>query len=150
MEIFNFCMLTGIYIISCSVFNLDEPTRSLAGLILKNNVKSNYHKFPPECRSFVKAECLIAIGDPSPLIRATIGILITTIAQKEFGTWPELLPTLLSFLDSEDYNLCEVILYSLLIFWIFFLSIYKQHENGIMILVSNILTVLISNNCSLF
>ena len=89
---------------------IDEPTRSLAGLILKNNVKSNYHKFPPDCRQFVKAECLVAIGDPSPLIRATIGILITTIAQKEFGTWPELLPTLLGYLDNDDYNLCEVCL----------------------------------------
>lgn len=87
---------------------VDEPTRSLAGLILKNNVKSNYNQFPPECRQFVKAECLYAIGDPSPLIRATIGILITTIAQKEFGTWPELLPMLMQMLDSEDYNVCEV------------------------------------------
>ncbi|XP_057298816.1 transportin-1-like [Hydractinia symbiolongicarpus] len=86
---------------------IDEPTRSLAGLILKNNVKSNYQKFPQDCRQFVKAECLSAIGDPSALIRATIGILITTIAQKEFGTWPELLPTLLQLLDSEDYNVCE-------------------------------------------
>ena len=87
---------------------IDEPTRSLAGLILKNNVKSNYNQFPSECRQFVKAECLFAIGDPSPLIRATIGILITTIAQKEFGTWPELLPMLMQMLDSEDYNVCEV------------------------------------------
>ena len=71
-------------------------------------MKSNYQKFPAECRQFVKAECLSAIGDPSPLIRATIGILITTIAQKEFGTWPELLPMLLQLLDSEDYNVCEV------------------------------------------
>ena len=64
-------------------------------------MKSNYHQFPPECRQFVKAECLAAIGDPSPLIR-------TTIAQKEFGTWPELLPMLLQMLDHEDYNVCEV------------------------------------------
>ena len=56
----------------------------------------------------MKAECLDAIGDPSPLIRATIGILVTTIAQKEFGTWPELLPRLLQLLDSEDFNVCEV------------------------------------------
>ena len=87
---------------------LDEPTRSLAGLILKNNVRSNYHRFPAEVREFVKAECLNAIGDPSPLIRATIGILVTTIAQKELGTWPELLPRLLQLLDSEDFNVCEV------------------------------------------
>lgn len=31
---------------------------------------------------FVKQECLLAVGDPSPLIRATVGILITTIASK--------------------------------------------------------------------
>ncbi len=56
----------------------------------------------------MKSECLDAIGDPSPLIRATIGILVTTIAQKELATWPELLPRLLRLLDNEDFNVCEV------------------------------------------
>ena len=60
----------------------DEPTRSLSGLILKNNVRDHFHKFVPEVTSFIKQECLSAIGDPSPLIRATVGILITTIASK--------------------------------------------------------------------
>lgn len=87
----------------------DEPTRSLAGLIVKNNVKSNYHLFPDNVKEFVKTECLQAIGDPSPLIRATIGILITTIAQKgELVNWPQLLPSLCQLLDSEDYSVCEV------------------------------------------
>ena len=87
----------------------DEPTRSLAGLIVKNNVKSNYHLFPENVKEFVKTECLQAIGDPSPLIRATIGILITTIAQKgELIHWPQLLPSLCQLLDSEDYSVCEV------------------------------------------
>ncbi|XP_028404498.1 transportin-1-like isoform X2 [Dendronephthya gigantea] len=86
----------------------DEPTRSLAGLIVKNNVKSNYHLFPDNVKEFVKTECLQAIGDPSPLIRATIGILITTIAQKgELIHWPQLLPSLCQLLDSEDYSVCE-------------------------------------------
>lgn len=53
----------------------DEPTRSLSGLILKNNVKAHYDAFPPNVKNFVKEECLRAIGDPSPLIRATIGEL---------------------------------------------------------------------------
>ena len=87
----------------------DEPTRSLAGLIVKNNVKSNYHLFPDNVKEFIKTECLQAIGDPSPLIRATIGILITTIAQKgELVNWPQLLPSLCQLLDSEDYSVCEV------------------------------------------
>uniref|UniRef100_T1JGX6 Importin N-terminal domain-containing protein n=1 Tax=Strigamia maritima TaxID=126957 RepID=T1JGX6_STRMM len=86
----------------------DEPTRSLSGLILKNNVKAHFHKFPVEVTEFIKGECLTSIGDPSPLIRATIGILITTIAGKgELATWPELLPRLCQMLDSQDYNVCE-------------------------------------------
>lgn len=95
--------LTLIYFIS------DEPTRSLSGLILKNNVKSHYHTFPDQVKEFIKSECLEAIGDPSPLIRATIGILVTTIAAKgDLTNWPQLLPTLCQLLDSEDYNVCEV------------------------------------------
>jgi len=52
---------------------------------------------------------LSAIGDPSALIRATVGILITTIAaQGELLNWQELLPTLCQLLDSENYHTCEV------------------------------------------
>uniref|UniRef100_H3CPV8 Transportin-1 n=1 Tax=Tetraodon nigroviridis TaxID=99883 RepID=H3CPV8_TETNG len=90
----------------------DEPTRSLSGLILKNNVKAHYQNFPNNfpngVSDFIKSECLQNIGDSSPLIRATVGILITTIASKgELQNWPELLPKLCSLLDSEDYNTCE-------------------------------------------
>jgi hypothetical protein len=60
----------------------DEATRSLAGLILKNNVKAHFNQFPKDVSTFIKAECLKAVGDQSPLIRATVGILITTIASK--------------------------------------------------------------------
>lgn len=87
----------------------EEPTRSLSGLILKNNVKAHYNSFMPEVAQFIKKECLSAVGDPSPLIRATVGIIITTIASKgELTAWPELLPALSQMLDSQDYNVCEV------------------------------------------
>uniref|UniRef100_A0A673GSL2 Transportin-1 n=1 Tax=Sinocyclocheilus rhinocerous TaxID=307959 RepID=A0A673GSL2_9TELE len=86
----------------------DEATRSLSGLILKNNVKAHYQNFPNGVSDFIKNECLQNIGDSSPLIRATVGILITTIASKgELQNWPELLPKLCLQLDSEDYNTCE-------------------------------------------
>ena len=65
----------------------DEATRSLSGLILKNNVKAHYNQFPKEVTVFIKEECLKAVGDPSPLIRATVGILITTIASKGKKYW---------------------------------------------------------------
>ena len=58
---------------------------------------------------FIKAECLANLGGPSPLIRATIGILITTIAFRgKLQNWPELLPSLCEHLDSENYQVCEV------------------------------------------
>ena len=73
------------------MFFPDEPTRSLSGLILKNNVRAHYEKFPSEVTEFIKQECLSSIGDPSPLIRATIGILITTIAAKGgLENWSEI------------------------------------------------------------
>lgn len=51
----------------------------------------------------------MAVGDPSPLIRATVGILITTIASKGgLANWPQLLPSLCDMLDSQNYNICEV------------------------------------------
>lgn len=63
----------------------------------------------PEVAEFIKRECLSAVGDPSPLIRATVGIIITTIASKgELTSWPELLPALCQMIDSLDYNVCEV------------------------------------------
>ena len=87
----------------------DEPTRSLSGLILKNNIRAHYEQFPAEVTEFIRQECLNSIGDPSPLIRATIGILITTITAKGgLENWTDLLPRLWQCLDSEDYNVCEV------------------------------------------
>lgn len=86
----------------------EEPTRSLSGLILKNNVKTHFPTLLPNVTDFIKTECLRAVGDPSPLIRATVGILITTVASKgDLTAWPELLPALCNMLDSQDYNVCE-------------------------------------------
>ncbi len=39
----------------------------------QDNVKAHYQNFPPAVADFIKRECLNNIGDPSPLIRATIG-----------------------------------------------------------------------------
>jgi transportin-1 len=63
-----------------------ETTRSLSGLILKNNVKAHFDKFHPEVTEFIKQGCLSAVRDPSQLIRATVGIVITTITSKGIAT----------------------------------------------------------------
>ena len=86
-----------------------EATRSLAGLILKNNLKMHYDALPPATQQLIKSECLAAVGDPSSLIRATVGIIITTIqAQIKISAWPELIPTLCHLIESQDYATCEV------------------------------------------
>lgn len=73
---------------------------------MKNNVRAHFHKFPPAVADFIRAECLSAVGDPSPLIRATVGILITTISSRgELTNWPDLLPNLCSMLESDVIDL---------------------------------------------
>ncbi|XGW08867.1 hypothetical protein V3C99_011300 [Haemonchus contortus] len=86
-----------------------EASRSLAGLILKNNVRSQWSKYPDEVREFVKTNTLASIADPSPLIRATVGIVVTTIVVEENGVghWPTLLPYLGHLLDQPDPNMQE-------------------------------------------
>ena len=87
----------------------DEPTRAIAGLILKNNVKLYYANFPDDIKSYIKTESLSVVGDPSPLIRATAGTLISMIAMRgELVNWPELLNSLCHLIDSSDYSACEV------------------------------------------
>lgn len=88
--------------------DLDEHTRSLSGLILKNNIKARYNHLPREVINYVKSEALTCIGDPSSLIRATVGILLTSlVVQGELARWPELFDVLLEKIDSENYYECE-------------------------------------------
>ena len=91
-----------IYVLT-KMTNEDDATRSLSGLILKNNVKAHFSKFPAEVTAFIKSECLSAVGDPSPLIRATVGILITTIASKVRSKIHETLPYLFRNQTSQRY-----------------------------------------------
>lgn len=110
----------------------DEPTRSLSGLILKNNIRMHGSNLQPEIVEYIKQECLHSVGDPSPLIRATVGILITTIASKGgLLHWPQLLPALCEMLDSQDYNICEVwmtkLSFATTILFIFYYYILRVH-----------------------
>ena len=94
--------------------NEDEATRSLSGLILKNNVKAHLGTFPPEVTDFIRSECLNAVGDPSPLIRATVGILITTIASKG---------------ETEDFQAFSLATFSQVCFLHFaFFNYFKKHS----------------------
>jgi len=86
----------------------NEATRSMSGLILKNNIRMHDITLQPEHLEYIKHQCLQAVGDSSPEIRGTVGILITTIASNiGLHNWPQLLPSLCEMLDNQDYNVCE-------------------------------------------
>lgn len=77
-------------------------------MILKNSLRTHWQEFPREVQEFIKSECLNSVADQHQLIRATCGILITTIAQKgELASWPDLLPRLCMMMESQDYAACE-------------------------------------------
>ena len=74
-----------IYVLT-KMTDQDDATRSLSGLILKNNVKAHFNKFPTEVAVFIKAECLSAVGDQSPLIRATVRTCTLSQARLNIST----------------------------------------------------------------
>jgi transportin-1 len=75
----------------------------LSGLLLKNSVRLNWQQIPPNIRQFLKQNSFAAIDEESALLRATSGIIITTIFCHEGCiAWPELLPTLCEMLESDN------------------------------------------------
>lgn len=76
---------------------------------MKNNIRLQWTQMPSEVQAMIREETLAAIGDKSPLIRATVGIIITTIVCKEgIRNWPQLLPTLCQRMESASQFECEV------------------------------------------
>ncbi|KAI6197203.1 Importin-beta domain-containing protein [Aphelenchoides besseyi] len=77
--------------------------RALSGLLLKSSIRQNWVQIPNNIRQFLKQNCFTAIGEQSPLLRATVGIIITTIFTHEgCQQWPELVPALCQMLETND------------------------------------------------
>ncbi|GMS84334.1 hypothetical protein PENTCL1PPCAC_6509 [Pristionchus entomophagus] len=78
--------------------------RSVAGIILKNNMRTaQWTNLTPDVKDYIKTKILSAIGDESPLIRATVGVFLTTVVVEEgLDEWPTLLPTLSQLLHQEE------------------------------------------------
>ncbi|KAI6183830.1 Transportin-1 [Aphelenchoides bicaudatus] len=77
--------------------------RALSGLLLKNSVRLNWQQIPPNIRQFLKQNSFAAIDEESALLRATSGIIITTIFCHEGCVgWSEMLPTLCEMLESDN------------------------------------------------
>ena len=82
---------------------------NVCGFHVVINVVLYYYRFPLEVKEYVKQKCLHSIGDSSPLIRATVGLVISMIANMgKLAHWPELLSSLCQFIESPDQLICEV------------------------------------------
>lgn len=87
---------------------VDEMTRSLAGLILKNNCRKLYTKFPHDLRVFIRRKSLELLTDTSHTIRSTAGILIVSVVVAgAVNHWPDLWPTLGDLLSHPSEGVVE-------------------------------------------
>eukprot|EP01132_Coremiostelium_polycephalum_P002456 gene2456-3033_t len=71
--------------------------RSVAGLLLKTNVRSYYQNMPRVVQNYIKREILPVLSDPNLTVRHTVSNI----------DWKELMPLLIQALDSPDQNLVE-------------------------------------------
>uniref|UniRef100_A0A0N5BDN5 Transportin-1 n=1 Tax=Strongyloides papillosus TaxID=174720 RepID=A0A0N5BDN5_STREA len=101
----QFCLYLAY--IMADLKDLNEPIRSVSGLILKNILLKYYQFLPNEIKNYVKSKVCSIIGDPSSLIRATVGIVLTTIYTREEGQWNQVLHYLVKLLQNPDYNLLD-------------------------------------------
>ncbi|KAF9086646.1 hypothetical protein BGX29_011963 [Mortierella sp. GBA35] len=83
-------------------------TRLIAGLLLKSNIQIYSSDIRDDVLEYVKVLALRHVGDPDADVRNTLGTVITTIlSRNSLMSWPEVLPHLMSLLDSQDPNVVE-------------------------------------------
>ncbi|KAG0377983.1 Transportin-1, partial [Mortierella sp. AD032] len=83
-------------------------TRLIAGLLLKTNIQMYGSDIREDVLEYVKALALRHVGDPDADVRNTLGTVITTIlSRNSIMSWPEVLPHLMTLLDSQDPNVVE-------------------------------------------
>ena len=89
----------------------DQPVdiRSTAGLVLKNNLRTDFQDLAPDVLSYVKAGSEKALVDQHDLIRSVAGTIITTIVTRGgIVNWPEILQRFMEMADSQDLIIQEV------------------------------------------
>lgn len=89
----------------------EQYIRSVAGLTLKNNIRSHFPTIAPEVIEYVKECCLLHIGDS--VIGKPVSLVIAAIvARGNIQNWPQVLQVLLEKLDDPNPVLVEVNLFS--------------------------------------
>lgn len=85
----------------------DQYIRSVAGLTLKNNIRSHYPNISPQVLEYVKECCLQHIGDAA--VGKPVSLVIASIvARGNIQNWPQVLQVLLEKLDDSNPTMVEV------------------------------------------
>ncbi|KPV78588.1 uncharacterized protein RHOBADRAFT_10799 [Rhodotorula graminis WP1] len=83
--------------------NEDVMVRSMAGLLLKNNIRLYLNDIQPDVLAYVKANIFGAIGDPTSMIRNTVSTVINQlVVELKPENYLEALSRLLELVDSSD------------------------------------------------
>ena len=82
--------------------------RSAAGIMLKNNVKSEWKKIPSESLNFVKLAVPIGLQDKNAQIRNYAGNIATEVIRRGgLLGWPDLLPQLIDLIGNTNGHTSE-------------------------------------------
>jgi transportin-1 len=86
----------------------EEYIRTVAGLVLKNNIREYYKRIPEDIRNYMKNEIIQCLGDSKTAIRRTVGTIFTTIIDvTSMKECPNLLQWFIKLLDSQDLNVID-------------------------------------------
>lgn len=86
----------------------DQYIRSVAGLTLKNNIRSHYPNISPQVLEYVKECCLQHIGDAA-VGKSVSTVIASIVARGNIQNWPQVLQVLLEKLDdSSNPTMVEV------------------------------------------
>lgn len=79
----------------------DQYIRSVAGLTLKNNIRSHFATIQPQVLDYVKECCVQHIGDPQ--VGKPVSLAITAIVYSgKIQNWPQIIQILLEKLDDPN------------------------------------------------
>jgi hypothetical protein len=100
----------------------DQYIRSVAGLTLKNNIRTHYPAIPPEVMDYIKECCLQHVGD-ADVGKAVSLVIASVVARGQIQNWPQVLQVLLDKLDDSNPAMVNVS-YILSLFFIYFRCMY--------------------------
>ncbi|VVT56628.1 uncharacterized protein SAPINGB_P005185 [Magnusiomyces paraingens] len=82
--------------------------RTVAGVKLKNNILQNLTLLDGQTVAYIKSQIVNGLSDPEQLVRNVTGNVITSlVTQLHIDGWPEILPELMSLVESSNETIVQ-------------------------------------------